>query len=82
MVSDAEHREGARTCYSCMYCRVCQARRQGDWLAEICGTYEHYIDRDALLALVEELETPCCGQLDPYLSNVANRIREALGVSE
>lgn len=38
-------------------------------------------DRDALLALVEELETPCCGQLDPYLSDVARRIREALGVT-
>lgn len=38
------------------------------------------VDRDALLALVEELETPCCGQLDPYLSDVARRIREALGV--
>lgn len=58
MSSDDERCESARTCDSCMYCRVCQARRQqGNWIAELCDTYQRRIDREALLALADICES-------------------------
>lgn len=93
MSSDDERCESARTCDSCMYCRVCQARRQqGNWIAELCDTYQRRIDRDALLALADEIEFAAREYaistndikyvFASLLPKYASRIREALGVSE
>ena len=77
-----------RSCRNCQYQRVCRAHiGQGKWLAEICSTYQHRCDRDALLALADEMDayTKCdderCGREMPprVIHDFASRIREALG---
>lgn len=72
-----------RSCKSCQYQSVCEARRgQGDWIAEMCNTYQHYCDRDALLKLADELEEETGSVCGVCMGKTARRIREALGVSD
>lgn len=53
-----------------------------------CSAYDDVVDRDALLALADEMEIDGAGALDdedwckPLLVEYANRIREALGVEK
>lgn len=50
-----------------------------------CSAYDDVVDRDALLALADEMETADPEDLDvaiDYVTECASRIREALGVSD
>ena len=72
-----------RSCRNCQYQCVCRAHiGHGKWLAEICNTYQHRYDREALLAVAETLED-CAGRGSDLTalgcSCLAKRIREACG---
>lgn len=75
-----------RSCDNCMYRRVCDTPRSCGDMAWVCGTYSHSIDRDALLALADEIERDMA-TIEHYdmkvrpiaVAKYARRIREALG---
>lgn len=75
MPTDDERREVARSCDHCEYRPVCSTRRTCGDVAWCCSTYKKYIDRDALLALADEM-TVEKGDIWGWSS----RIREAIGV--
>ena len=82
MVTDDERREVARSCDRCEYRPVCSTRRTCGDSAWCCSTYKQRIDRDALLALADEMETADPEDLDvaiDYVTECASRIREACG---
>lgn len=74
-----ERREVARSCDLCEYRPVCSTRRICGDSAWCCSTYKKRIDRDALLALADEMDG-LCGPWHDCGKHYARRIREALGV--
>ena len=78
-------RDEKRSCNNCMYRRVCRTRRDCGDMAWCCSTYTHYIDRDALLALADEMDewkTWSCTAEHSWSRTMARRIREALGEND
>lgn len=78
----------------CEYIEACRMAYGGEGckpacdLGLPCHLYERKVDREALLALADELEAQQANkgirQVGPYMQpgEAARRIREALGVSE
>lgn len=67
---------GERSCKDCQYRAACNNWvRQGDWIAEVCSTYQRRIDRDALLELADELVSLPSGYASKlWYKNTARRI--------
>lgn len=74
-----------RSCRDCQYRPVCSTRRTCGDSAWCCSTYKKRIDRDALLALADEMDERsrwiCIGDA-VHAKTCAHRIREALGVGK
>ena len=80
----------------CEYIEACRMAYGGEGckppcdLDLFCNLYEHKVDRDALLALADELEEIACWEVQStgddnrawMLKGVCDRIREALGVDD
>ena len=79
-MTECEHNRACRMAYGGEGCKPpCD-------LDLFCNLYEHKVDRDALLALADEMEADgidCYTVSTQYvLDDYARRIREALGVSD
>lgn len=75
-------RDEKRSCNNCMYRRVCRTCRDCGDMAWCCSTYTHYIDREKLLALADELEQETGSVCGVCMGKTARRIREALGEND